>query len=312
MSDALRPTAADNAPRAASPPVPVSVIILTFNEECNIAECIRSCDWCDDVHVVDSGSTDQTRQIAQEMGARVWLNPFVSFGQQRNWTIDQIPTRHRWHFHLDADERITPALVREMGHTLGPDSMRSRMAAYLVPSKMIFMGKWLRHSGGYPAYQVRLLHIDRCRFVDFGHGQREVTTGQVGTLANPYIHYNFSKGLVEWFSKHNSYSDQESAEGIAVRHARRPVLPDLRSRDPVVRRRAIKNLSFRVSGRGLWRFFDMFIRRGGWRDGTPGFHYCAMISMYEHWTDLKMRERQSRWPEQTDRLADALGQEPAA
>src|SRR4051794_34167182 len=90
-----------------APTPSVSVIILTQDEERNIGDCLRSCAWCDDVHVVDSGSRDRTCEIAAAMGAKVHRNPFQSFGQQRNWAIDNIATTHPWHFHLDADERFT-------------------------------------------------------------------------------------------------------------------------------------------------------------------------------------------------------------
>src|SRR5688572_20952916 len=80
--------------RAGDPPV--SVVILTQNEEGNVGECLRSCAWSDDVHVLDSGSTDRTCEIAREMGAQVHTNPFHSFGQQRNWAIDHIAHKHDW------------------------------------------------------------------------------------------------------------------------------------------------------------------------------------------------------------------------
>src|SRR5438045_7644234 len=86
---------------------PVSVIILAQDEERNIGDCLRSCAWCDDVHVLDSGSRDRTVEIARSMGATVHTNLFQSFGQQRNWAIDNIRAKHPWHFHLDADERFT-------------------------------------------------------------------------------------------------------------------------------------------------------------------------------------------------------------
>src|SRR5438045_4083417 len=86
---------------------PVSVVTLTLDEERNIADCLRSCAWCDDVHVLDSGSSDRTCAIADAMGATVHRNPFRSFGHQRNWAIDNIATKHNWQFHLDADERFT-------------------------------------------------------------------------------------------------------------------------------------------------------------------------------------------------------------
>src|SRR5687767_15041601 len=97
---------------------PVSVIILTLNEEANIRDCLASCAWCDDVSVLDSGSTDRTRDVAKELGAAVYSNRFESFGRQRNWAIDNIPAKHDWIFHLDADERFTPRLEDEIQRVL--------------------------------------------------------------------------------------------------------------------------------------------------------------------------------------------------
>jgi glycosyltransferase involved in cell wall biosynthesis len=291
--------------------LPISVVILTYNEERNIGPAIRSCAWCDDIHVLDSGSKDQTCEIARSMGAKIWVNKFESFGQQRNWAIDNIPCKHPWHFHLDADERYTNALVHEMAEELGPDGTRSKHAAYLVPNRMIFMGKWVRFAGGFPAYQVRLIRHGKCRFMDFGHGQREQTNGTIGRMKEAYIHFNFSKGLVEWMTKHNQYSNREGAEGLIVRQEKHPIWAGLHSDDPIVRRRAMKNLSYFLHGRGLLRFLDLFFLRGGWRDGKAGFHYSAMIGMYEHWIELKIAEKESSWRQATDALAERLLQEPA-
>src|SRR5262249_25588138 len=173
-------------------------------------------------------------------------------------------------------------------------------------SMMIFLGKWLKHSSGYPAYQVRLFHRDRCRFVDFGHGQRERATGEVRKLVQPYLHFNFANGLVEWFGKHNRYSDRESGEAVAVRQQKFPLRNALTSKDPLVRRRAMKDLSYFFRGRALFRFLYMYVYRGGWADGKQGFHYCAMIAMYEYWIEVKIREREKSWKARTERIADKL------
>lgn len=296
----------DGSPEPHARP-PVSVVILTLNEEGNIAECIKSCTaWCDDVHVLDSGSTDRTCQIAQAMGIPIYQHPFASFGTQRNWAIDHIPCKHPWHFHLDADERFTPELVAELARRLGPDGRGSPNAAYLVPNKTIFLGKWIKHAGSYPSYQVRLFRPDLCRFIDFGHGQREMTQGKVSPLDEPYIHLSFSKGLVEWFTKHNRYSTRESNEGVTVRTETRFPVRSLLSRDRLTRRRAFKNFSFFLRGRAVWRFLYSYLLRWGWLDGPAGFHYCAMISMYEYWIEVKIRELENDWAEQTRWLAERL------
>jgi glycosyltransferase involved in cell wall biosynthesis len=294
--------------RGARPPV--SVVILTFNEEDNIAEAIRSCAWCDDVHVLDSGSKDRTAEIARSMGAKVHVNPFKSFGDQRNWAIDHIPCSNPWHFHLDADERFTPEVVAEMVERLGPDGKRSPNACYLCPSKMIFLGKWIKRSAGYPNYQVRLFKHGSCRFMDFGHGQREVPTGSVGTMVQPYMHYAFSKGLNEWLNKHNNYSGREAVEGLVIRQEGRPSLASLLQRDTTARRRAFKNFAYFLRLRAVWRFFYNYFVRLGVLDGPAGFHYCAMISMYEYWIELKISEKQQRWTIETDQLVERMLAEP--
>ncbi|MCC6321884.1 MAG: glycosyltransferase family 2 protein [Phycisphaerales bacterium] len=322
------PAAADTAARAAEAPSleaslelrrqplveapegrrpPVSVVILTFNEQVNIKDCLRSCAWCDDVHVLDSGSTDRTIELAQSLGAKVHTNPFKSFGDQRNWAIDNIPCRHPWHFHLDADERFTPELVEEMFDLLGADGNSSDKAAYLCPSKMMLLGRWLKHSGGYPSYQVRLFRFGKCRYKDFGHGQREDPIGAVGTLVQPYTHYNFSKGVLEWFYKHNDYSGREADEAVAViKTGGRPRLRQLFKGDATARRRAWKNMSYFLRGRAIIRFFYNFILRGGIFDGMAGLHYCAMISTYEYWTELKIVEKAKPWGPKTQRLTEKM------
>jgi glycosyltransferase involved in cell wall biosynthesis len=286
----------------------VSVVILTHNEEANIASCLRSCAWSDDVHVVDSGSTDRTVEIARSMGAKVHEHAFESFAAQRNWAIDHAGCTHRWQFHLDADERFTQGLVEEMARVLHERAQGKGRAigAYRVASKMIFMDRWLRRSGGYPAYQVRMIRVGKCRFINFGHGQRELCEGQIGTLSEPYVHYSFSKGLAAWFEKHNQYSTREAEEAVASLRRGRPGVGQLFARDATSRRRAIKTFSYGLKFRALWRFLYSYGWRGGWLDGLAGLRFCLMVAMYEFWTELKIVEQRSRWQEATDTLTQRL------
>ena len=164
------------------PRPPVSVVILTHNEEINLEACLESCSWCDDVAVLDSGSTDQTAQIAAQRGVKFYTHPFHSFGEQRNWAIDNIPAKHDWVFHLDADERFTPELIAEVDALLKANPSQ---AGFYVANQMIFMERWIKHASGYPAYQMRLFHKARMRFKDVGHGQRENTSGEIGPSNTP-------------------------------------------------------------------------------------------------------------------------------
>jgi len=282
-----------DAPRCPRPPV--SVIILAYNEEGNIRQCIESCAWCDDIHVLDSGSKDRTREIAQELGATVHVNPFKSFGQQRNWAIDNIPVKHRWQFQLDADERFTPALVREMDERLKGDPNDAvggsvdGSSAYQCPSMMMFMDHWLRHAAEYPVYQVRLIDKQRARFEDYGHGQREVVSGETGVLEMPYLHYNFSKGLEEWLDKHNRYSSLEATQAlneppVVLTQA----MSDLFSSDAVRRRRRLKALVYRMPAKSTAIMLYTMIFRLGFLDGKAGWNYARLRGLYESMIAVKM------------------------
>ena len=262
--------------------VPVSVLILTHNEEVNVSACIDSVAGFGEVHVLDSGSTDRTIELAISRGVGVHFNPFRGFGTQRNWAIDHIPAKFPWHFHLDADERMTPALAAELAAIVATGS---DCGGYRVPSKLMFAGKWLRHAGQYPGYQVRFFHRDRLRFADYGHGQREETTSPVGTLKAPLIHHGFSKGLDAWFIKHVGYARREAEQALDPARTGERLL----SRDPVERRRAIKQAVAKLPGRYALRLGYMLVARRAVLDGWAGITYAHMLASYEGMIDVYLR-----------------------
>ncbi|MHC4992137.1 MAG: glycosyltransferase family 2 protein [Planctomycetota bacterium] len=283
-----RVTAEETAELSIDAPPPVSVVILTLNEELNIPECLASCAWCDDVHVLDSGSTDRTVQIARELGAQIHVHPFNSFGAQRNWAIDNIGMKHEWVFHLDADEHFTPELLESMRELLAKSPSE---AGFYVPNKLMFMGRWLKRSGAYPTYQMRLFHKKRMRFCDYGHGQRELTGGVVGTLDVPYLHFAFSKGLTDWFAKHNRYSALEALQ-VLEQPSTTWSWRDLFSSDPVKQRRAWKEWSHHIPFRAQLRRLYMLFILGGIFEGRAGRTYARMMAIYEQMISLKLRTLQ--------------------
>ena len=133
-----------------------SILILTLNEEADLPECLRSVAWCDDVVVLDSGSTDATKAIAREAGARFFSHPFEGFAAQRNWGLDNIEFKHDWVFHLDADERFTEALRAECEAAIAG----GRAEAFAVASQTFLMGRWIRQASGFPVCQTRLARRD--------------------------------------------------------------------------------------------------------------------------------------------------------
>jgi len=266
----------------------ISVLILTYNEEQNLPACLDSVRWSDDVLVLDSFSTDATVALARARGARVLQHPFVNFAEQRNFGLAHGDLKHPWVLHLDADERVPDDLRAEL---LG--AMANDQDAYRIALKHIFFGRWLRHAGLYPSYQVRFGRRDKLNFVQVGHGQREnLPHERIGTLRAGLVHEAFSKGLEDWFAKHNRYSTAEARHCLESQAANGHLdWSGLVSRDPVRLRRAAKQLSFRLPFRPALRFAYMYFLRLGFLDGLPGYHYCRLLSIYEYMVALKLREQ---------------------
>lgn len=269
----------------------VSAVILAFNEETNIGRCLRSLAWCDDILVVDSGSTDATPRICAEHGARVLYNSWVNFSTQRNWALVNGNLRHKWVLHLDADEEVTPEL-RASIKKLDPPA---GTYGYRIPSKTILFGKWLRRSGMYPVYQVRLGDRDQCTFYEHGHGQREVLpAGQVATLDEPYNHYAFSQGLKKWFVKHIGYAQAEADEIIKSNVEKKLSVTNLPEDFGATSwRRALKRGANGLPPliRPLARLFYMTIVRMGVLEGRVGLTYCVMNAVYEAMIAIFLIER---------------------
>ncbi|MBB6441771.1 glycosyltransferase family 2 protein [Phycisphaera mikurensis] len=268
--------------------VPVSVVLLTHNEAGTLPAALASCRWCDDVAVVDSGSTDETRSLAEATGARVFTNPFESFGRQRNWAIDHAEPRHKWVFHLDADEEFTPALVEEIRRFVAsPDA--DTVDGLHVAHKLMLHRQWLRYAGGYPVFQMRFFHADRMRFIDHGHGQRERPGGRIGRLGEPYLHHAFAKGMEAWLAKHNGYARREAEQARRAVEGEAAGLAALLSSDGVRRRRAVKSLFQRLPARPTLRWLIVLVLQRGVFDGRAGWTYASMLRVYEQMILLHAR-----------------------
>src|SRR5215467_12568740 len=264
----------------------ISVVILTHNEETNIGRCLESVSWSDDILVVDSFSEDRTVEISKRHGARVIQRAFDDFSSQRNFASEQGNLKYEWVLHLDADEIVTPELRAEL-----PTAMLGGKDAYRVSSKLIFDGKFLRHAGLFPWYQVRFGRTQKLRFKQVGHGQREtVEPGRIGMLKSSLLHFNFSKGLPDWIERHNRYSTAEAHQNVyGYADDDVPIL-DLLSSAIDRRRRAAKKIFRRLPCRATIRFIYMYLFRRGILDGKAGFTYCRLLAWYEWLIVLKERE----------------------
>lgn len=258
----------------------ISVLILTFNEEANVAECIKSLPWRSDVRVLDSVSTDRTIELAESLGAQVTSCPFEGYASQRNSGLS-LPFQNEWIVMLDADERMTPELAAEIEREIA--SAQSDVAMFRVRRRDMFMGRWLRRSSGYPTWFPRVLRRGRVR-VEREINEVYVPDGMARQLQGHIDHYPFNKGMDWWFDRHNRYSTME-AQLLLGRRVQ--VSPGTASKDPGARRAALKALAYRLPLRPFLVFSYLYFVRGGFLDGKPGWVYANMRLAYEIMIDAK-------------------------
>ncbi len=272
----------------------ISIFIQTLNEERNLPGLLESVTWADDVVVLDSLSTDRTREISEAAGARWFERAYDGRGNHQNWAMDNIEFKHRWVFYLDADERMTPELRAEIEAIAaewesGSKSLENNdPVAYYCGRRNIYKGRWLKHAMP-PGNIMRFFQPPKIRFARDANPV-PIVDGEIGYLREHFIHYNFSKGIREWIERHNRYSTYEANETMKAL-ADNPVKPgNLLSGDRNTRRLELKNISFRMPCRPLLKFMYMYVLGRGFLDGRAGWTYCRLQAMYEYMIVLKVRE----------------------
>ncbi|MCF8057638.1 MAG: glycosyltransferase family 2 protein [Desulfocapsa sp.] len=268
----------------------ISILVLTFNEEVNLPNCLNSLNWCDDIVVLDSFSADRTGAIAKEHGARVVQRKFDNYAAQRNCGLNEIEYTNPWLLMVDADELVTPELAQEIKQVVQAGDPGTYL--YRMRRKDFFLGKWIKRSSGYPTWFGRLMKVGHVR-VERSINEEYVTDGEIGYLQGHLHHYPFNKGCGAWLEKHNRYSTME-AELLAGEGLSSPSLAELRSKDPALRRRAIKAFVYRLPGRPLLMFVALYFFRGGILDGRAGFTFCTLRAIYEYMINLKVKEIRRR------------------
>ncbi|PSH67502.1 glycosyltransferase family 2 protein [Phyllobacterium sophorae] len=271
--------------------MPISVLIMTLNEEDSLPACLASLTWCDDIVVLDSFSTDRTVEIAKEAGARVYQHKYETETRQRMYGLKEIEFKHKWVYMPDADE-ITPDDLRDEMLAIAADPDRPE-AMFSARYKNMFMGRWIKHSSLYPTWITRLCRPERIHYERECHS-RPVGDGPTGRLRSHFVHYSFNKGMTAWFDKHNRYSGFEARESLQILRSKRIPWTGFFSATPEARRRALKEFSYRLPFRPAARFAYMYFLRGGFLDGWQGYHYCRLIASYEYMIVIKMRELQRR------------------
>jgi glycosyltransferase involved in cell wall biosynthesis len=274
----LRPYRAGDDPSPGS--VPVSIVILTCDEESNIRQCLASVAWANQIMVLDSGSTDDTVPVARSLGAEVIEQPWLGFSAQREHALRIPELRHDWVYFVDSDEWVSPQLASEIAFHMQAPSC----AGLAHRLRLVFQGTWIRHCGWYRgSWVVRL--VDR-RYTEYDGspvGERACIDGPVRRLRNDIVDED-QKGLATWLHKHVRYAQLEAQQRNTPALSHR--LHALRSGHfgqtrPLIRT-VLKDVIFpSVPAKPIALFLYMYVIRLGLLDGKVGLRFCFYHAWYE-------------------------------
>ena len=265
--------------------MPPSVLILTLNEETNLAECISSVSWSSDIVILDSFSLDRTLEIGEKAGARIIQRHFDNWSSHQNWAVKNIKFRNPWVFYIDADERCDKDFAKEL---CSLDGMSEGFSAFRVRRKDHFMGRWLKRAQLYPTWITRVFRPEKISYERLVNPVA-VVDGPVGELQGHLMHYPFSHGIKHWFARHNDYSNMEAEDKLRELKESGSWRQTF-SHDPTVRRKALKRFAYSLPCRPWLMLFYLLFVRGAFLDGIPGIYYAHMRASYELMIDLKVRE----------------------
>ena len=249
---------------------PLSIVVITLNEEENLLRCLKSASWAEEILVVDSGSSDDTQAIARKAGAKVLEHKWEGYGQQKNWAMSHIA--HSWVLFLDADEEITPGLKLEIENFLAGEGLvlGTQYWGAEVPRKTWFLGRWIMHGGWYPNRLVRLAHR------------------QYAIWTEPAVHESLQlKGLVYTFTQDlNHYTFKNVGEQVMtnIRFSRLGA--------KVAMDRGERGSILRILTKPIGKFLETYVWKRGFLDGFPGFVISvnAAHSIFMKYVELRFEK----------------------
>ncbi len=233
--------------------MPLSVILITFNEEINIDECLTSVEWADEIVVVDSKSTDRTAEIAKRFTDKVIITDWYGYAENKRIALSN--TSHEWILWLDADERVLPELRDEIRAILQQNPQQN---GFEVKRKAFFLGKWIKHCGWYPGYVLRLFRKSTASFSQNRVHEGVHVRGSIGRTNHALLHYT-DRVLDHYLEKFNRYTTL-AAEELAQKKKKTSV--------------------WAMIFRSIHTFVKMYFLKLGVLDGPKGLMLCLLSSGY--------------------------------
>jgi glycosyltransferase involved in cell wall biosynthesis len=246
----------------------ISAIVVCFNEEDNIRECLESLKWCDEIVVVDSFSTDRTVEICRAYTDRVLQRAWAGYRDQKAFAHAQ--ATKEWVFLVDADERVPPELKEEIQYALA--RFGDRYAAFSAPRLAYYLGRWWYRGGWYPDYDIRIFRRDRATWGGLDPHERILIDGKVRRLKHPLHHFTY-RDIHDHLERINHFTTVSSGEMKG--HGRRWWWMDSLCRP-------------------AFRFFHSYVWKRGFLEGFPGLFVAATASIYVFLKYAKLRELEIR------------------
>ncbi len=281
--------------------LPISAIILTYNEELNIENCLESiAEWVSEIIIVDSSSTDKTVEIAKKYNCNIVNHEFINQAEQFNWALDNVAIKNDWILRLDADEIMLPETWNEVASYLITSNGELRtpnsdVTGFYLKRRVYFMGRWIKHGGYYPAWFLRLWRKDAGRYEEREMDEHVILSqGKTVNLKNDFEEHD-KKDLSFWIQKHNKYATREALAFIkAQEHENIKTLKgDARGTDPERRRWYKENFYYKLPPflRALLYFKYRYFLRLGFLDGMPGLIWHLLQGFwYRFLVDAKIYE----------------------
>ena len=244
----------------------ISATVITLNEEQNLAAALESLSWADEIIVIDSQSTDRTVDIARQFTDRVFINPWPGYSAQKNFAAEK--ANHDWIFNLDADERVSPDLRKQIEDLKNAGDPQA--AAFEVPRHTFYLGRWIRHSGWYPDFKLRLYNRTSGRWRGAYVHESVESEGAVERLTGPILHY--------------------TVRNASDHHLRLDRYTTLAAEEMAEQGKRVTPLSLLWSP--VMAFIRAYVFRRGFLDGIPGLAIASFAAPYVFLKELKLWEKQ--------------------
>lgn len=243
----------------------LSIVVITKNEQENIQDCLESIKWANEIILVDAQSTDRTVEIAKNYTDKIFVREWKGYSDAKNFGAQH--ANCEWIFFIDADERITDELRREIQQKISDNT--NEFVAFMVARRTYFLGKWIKHCGWYPNYVIRMVKNGYGKFNELNVHERLLVNGKIGKFKNDLLHFT-DKNLYQYFEKFNNYTTLAAI--------------DLFDQN---RNFKIKNLLLNP----IFTFIRMYFLRLGFLDGIHGLVLCTLSSLYVFTKYAKLWEK---------------------